>query len=256
MLPQLICTAQATLNPQNLALPAVIAAATANSLNPCAIGMLIFLLGYLVVFAPDYRGGPFGAETSKAKVLKTGLLYISVMFVTYFTLGFVFYSNLQPLLINPTYKVISYYLKIVLSILIVLAGLINLKDTKWPTIGPSLEIPQRFRPFLGRLVTRATYPATAILAFFVTLFETPCAFPLYAGTLGILSKCDLSSLQLFGYLVLYNFIFVLPLLILLVIIWGGTELVRIKEWEHKYRNKLKLVTGLMLTIMGILLLLI
>ena len=246
MLPQLVCTAQAALSPQNLALPAVIAAATANSLNPCAIGTLIFLLVYLVVFA----------ETSKAKVLKTGLLYIGVMFVTYFTLGFLFYSNLQQLLINPTYKTISYYLKLILAALIILAGLINLKDVKWPNVGPSLEIPKRFRPFLGTLVTRATYPATALLAFFVTILETPCAFPLYAGTIGVLSKCNLSSLRLFGYLVLYNLIFVLPLIILLVVIWGGTELVRIKEWEHKYRSKLKLITGTMLTLMGTVLLVI
>ena len=223
MLPNLVCTAQPLLDPTKLALPAVIAASFANSLNPCAIGTLIFLLGYLVVFA----------QSSKRKILKTGLLYISVMFVTYFALGFLFYTNLQPLLINPTYQSVSYNLKIVLSFLIVLAGLINLKDVVRPGQGVSLEIPHRFRPFLGSLVTKATYPATAVLAFFVTLLETPCAFPLYAGTLGILSKCNLSSIKLFGYLILYNFIFVLPLLILLILLYGGLEIVRVKEWEHK-----------------------
>jgi len=60
--------------------PIVTLAGIMDGINPCAIGMLIMLLGYLIVFAKKPE-----------RVLKTGVLYIGTIYVTYFILGLLFY---------------------------------------------------------------------------------------------------------------------------------------------------------------------
>ena len=52
-----------------------------DGINPCAIGMMVMLLGYLLVFAKKPE-----------RVLKTGLLYVGTVFVTYLVVGLGLYS--------------------------------------------------------------------------------------------------------------------------------------------------------------------
>lgn len=227
------------LDPQKLALPAVLVAGLVDGINPCAIGMLVFLLGYLLVFA----GKP-------ERVLRTGLLYITTVYLTYFLLGFFFYQSLSRFLSSPVFAAAAYWLQVFLGGGLIIAGLVNIKDFFFFGRGLSLEIPQRLRPRLQKLVEKTTYPATVLLAVLVTLFEAPCSFPLYAGTLGILSRCDLSSLGILGYLGLYNLLFILPLLVILFLLYSGVEIVYLKEWEHQNKRTMRGIMGVILVILG------
>lgn len=227
------------LDAQQVALPTVIVAGLIDGLNPCAIGMMVFLLGYLVVFA----GKP-------ERVLKTGLLYIATVYLTYFVIGLFFYEGLSRFLGAPGFSEMAATLKLILGLAVIGAGLVNIKDFFFPGRGISLEIPSRLRPKLQSFVEKSTYPATFILAILVTLFETPCSFPLYAGTVGILSRCGFSTLELLIYLAVYNLLFVLPLILILGLIFGGVEIVYLKEWEHRNKRVLRLVMGLTLVVLG------
>ena len=233
------------LEAQQVALPTVIVAGLIDGLNPCAIGMMVFLLGYLVVFA----GKP-------ERVLKTGLLYIATVYLTYFVIGLFFYEGLSRFLGAPGFSEAAAAIKVILGVAVIGAGLINLKDFFFPGRGLSLEIPQNLRPKLQTWVEKSTYPATFILAILVTLFETPCSFPLYAGTVGILSRCDFSTLQLLVYLGVYNLLFVLPLILILGLIFGGVEIVYLKEWEHRNKSRLRGLMGALLVVLGVIVLVI
>jgi cytochrome c biogenesis protein CcdA len=231
------CDATSVLNPQNLAIPAVVAAGLVDGINPCAIGMLVFLLGYLIVFA----------ERQQA-VLRTGLAYIGTVFTTYFLIGLVFYQTVSVLMASPPFVAISQWFRGLLGLGLIAVGLASIRGVNW-------GIPDSARPRLHSLVERRSLPATVLLAVLVTVLETPCSFPLYAGAVGILSRCNLSSFGLLGYLLLYNLLFVLPLVLILGLVYAGVGIPQLKEWEHRHQRKMRLLMGVVLVFLGLVLIL-
>ncbi len=57
-------------------------------------------------------------------------------------------------------------------------------------------------------------------------------------------------------LVLYNFVFVLPLIIILILVASGKKLHEVKKWKHEARGVMRLMIGLLLIGLGWLLMLI
>lgn len=228
--------------------PVVTLAGLMDGINPCAIGMLILLLGYLIVFAKKPE-----------RVIKTGVLYIGTIYVTYFVLGLLFYESVASL----DFLGVRFVVNRALGLLLLAAAIINIKDFfLYSYTGKQgklykaldkvhLEIPQKSKNFLMRYVERVSYPGTVILAFFVTLVETPCSLPLYVGTATVLSKAGLSNLQVLLYFMYYNFLFVLPLIILLVLVWRGKKTVELSEWRHINTKWMKLGLGVLILFFSI-----
>lgn len=232
------------ITPNAIALGAVLGVGLADGINPCAIGMLVFLLGYLIVFAKQ-----------PGRILNIGTIYIATVFATYFVIGLLFYQILLTFSQTAQYALVSNLIHLVLGAILVVTGAINLKDFFWPGRGFSLEIPKYIRPYLLGWVTKATISATVVLGALVTIFEMPCSLPLYAGMLDILSRSSLSRLTTVGYLGLYNLMFILPLLIILIVVYSGKKITLVKEWEHRSKKWMKLLMGAMLLGFGIWLLL-
>jgi cytochrome c biogenesis protein CcdA len=202
-----------------------------DGINPCAIGMMVMLLGYLLVFAKKPE-----------RVLRTGLLYISTVFVTYLVVGLGLYTLVSSIDLSLYAKILNYTIALILGI----AGLIQLKDFLGIEAGPHLRIPTASSTRLQQLVERVSYPTTVLLAILVTLLETPCSLPIYVGTATILSQSGMSFPLVVGYFLYYNFLFVLPLLVVLIVMWRGKRLVEMKEWEHKAKRWMHLSLGLVL----------
>jgi len=226
--------------------PLVTLAGLIDGINPCAIGMLVLLLGYLLVFAQKPE-----------RVLKTGILYIGAVYFTYLALGYCLFASLKTLNLS-SYKVVFNQ---VLGSLFLLAGLINIKDfwfsqesggkDFWGRIKSfHLEIPKKARPSLLKIVERVSYPTTIILAVLVTLLEAPCSLPIYLGTVNFLCQSKISFLGTLAYFLYYNLLFVLPLIAILLLIWGGKKMIEVKEWEHKYKKWMKLSIGILLVLMA------
>lgn len=206
-----------------------------DSLNPCAIGMMILLLGFLVVFAQK-----------KEKVLPYGLLYIAVVYLTYLLIGLFFYQLVNLIVLQSFHRLFNR----ILGIGLLLAGLINIKDFWFSHLPLHLEIPRQTRPALMKLVEKTSLPATVLLAFLVTILETPCSLPIYAGTAAILAGSSLAMVKVGLYFLYYNFLFVLPLILILFLVWKGKEMVVIKEWQHRLKGKFRLLMGILLVLMG------
>ncbi|MCL5411184.1 MAG: hypothetical protein M1150_00330 [Patescibacteria group bacterium] len=215
--------------------PLVTMAGLIDGINPCAIGMLILLLGYLIVFA----GKP-------ERVLKTGLIYIISIYITYFIIGVFFYQSAHLLDTSSFRKPFNLSLTLVLFI----AGVLNVKDYFKPDWGVSLGVPKAVQPFLLQWVEKVSLPATAILGIIVTLLETPCSLPIYVGTAKILSDSGYPYSVVLAYLGYYNFLFILPLIIILILVWKGKEMVTLKEWEHRGKKYMKLSLGIFLVLLS------
>ena len=215
--------------------PLITVAGLVDGINPCAIGMILLLLGYIIVFTRQPE-----------KIIKLGGAYIITVYLTYLAIGLLFYRSLTVFDLAPYRLVFDR----ILGALLFLAGLINIKDFLMPGKGFSLEISQKARPKLLKLVEKTSLPATVVLAILVTVLEAPCSLPIYVGTATILNHSRFSWPVILAYFAYYNFLFILPLVVILFLVWRGRAMVALKDWEHKAKRWMKLSLGLFLILMG------
>jgi cytochrome c biogenesis protein CcdA len=217
----------------NLTIPALIGGAAIDSINPCAFAVLIFLLGYLLAIG------------SPKLIIRVGLTYIVTVFVVYFLAGFGILRALTVLgVAGIIYKIAG--------IVLIFVGLVNIKDFFWYGKGFTLAIPESKKPLIQKYIRKASIPAAIVLGFLVSAFELPCTGGVYLAILGLLANNE--KVQAIPYLLLYNFIFVLPLFIILAFVYFGISAKQMEDWRTKNRKWLRLVLGLGSLVLGVLML--
>lgn len=216
-------------------LPAVIVTALVDSINPCAIGVLILLLSTLMGLANDRK-----------RMLWVGILYIVVVYITYFVAGLGLLTVIQKL-------DIAQFVGLLVGGLVVILGLVEMKDFFFYGKGFTLEISPRNSAKIQEMVKKTSVPGVIVLGFFVAAVELPCTGGPYLAITALLSKnFDLRAIY---YLLIYNFIFVLPLIVILVMAFFGTSIKSLQSWKQKNKKWMRLITGLVMVGLGILLIL-
>ncbi len=223
-----------------ISLPILTVTALANGINPCGVGMMITFLGYLMVFG--------GRSKDKKWIFQIGLTYVLSVFVTYLLFGLIFYGAvfyLQRWWLAGIFKYI-------IGGAILLAGLIQLKDVFWPDSPIHLRMPKAGFEKLNKLMAKTSFGVAALIGFLTTIFATPCMMPLYIGTTAVIARSGLPMTVVLGLFLYYNFVFILPLLVILWAMAEGKQVVDMKEWEHKNTKWMRFVLGVALVIVGIL----
>ena len=222
---------------QKLTIPVVIFAATVDAINPCAFAVLIILMAVALSIA------------NKKRALKFGLAFTASIYISYFLMGLGLFSVLQA-------SGLSHIFYIIVTVLAVIVGLLNIKDYFWYRKGLLMEIPLSWRPAMKKIINSATSPLGAFLVgFIVSLFELPCTGGPYIVILGLLAK-EVTRATGIIYLLLYNLVFVMPLIMLSIIIYKGISTT--EKLEKIRQDKIKilhLIAGiLMLVIAGVMIL--
>ncbi len=110
-----------------ISLLAVTGAALADSINPCAFTVLIFLLSLL------------SSSNEKRRLIQSSVAFMTSIYIAYFLFGVGLLSTLQI-------TGLSYYYKLI-GILAIIIGLLNIKDYFWyGRLGFVMEVPQRLKP--------------------------------------------------------------------------------------------------------------
>ena len=216
----------------------VLGSAAIDSINPCAIGVLILMISVIL-----------GGHKSLGRMLFLGGLYILSIFVTYLLagLGLLFFLGSIPLFVTE-------YISITVGSIIVLLGLIEVKDYFWYGRGFSLGIPVVFTKKIHQMAKNISVPGVIITGAFVAAVELPCTGAPYLAIITVLST-NFNFLA-FLMLVLYNIVFILPLLAILLMVAGGTKLPAVKAWKQESRGFMRMAIGLLLVGLGWLLILI
>ncbi|CAN5807790.1 membrane protein [soil metagenome] len=226
-------------DPSSVSLPALtLGMGLADGVNPCAIWVLVVLLGILL-----------HVETTRRMLLYAGT-FVVMSGVVYFVF-MVAWATLFELV------GLSRVVTMVLGGALLGMGTLNLKDLVWFKKGPSLVIPDKVKPGLFRrmraIAGAATTPAAlagiAVLAFVVNLVELGCTLGLPAIYTRILSLRGLAPAPRFAYLALYNVAYVVPLLIVVAVFIG---LKRRLAMTERVARVLKGVSGGLLVIFGML----
>ena len=218
---------------EKLTIPAVVLAAAADSVNPCTFAVLVLLLGTLLVAG------------RRGKVLQAGLAFVSAIYISYFLMGIGIFTAIQTAGVQRPFI-------LAVSSLAILLGLWNIKDYfaygKWFTI----EVPQRWRPLVKRLTSSVvSVPGAFAVGVLDSLFLLPCSSGPYIAILGLLSKTTTRTTGIL-YLLFYNLIFVLPLLLItLGVHFGFTTTARAERWRSQRLGKLHLISGVVMFLLGV-----
>jgi hypothetical protein len=212
-----------------------------DSVNPCSFFVLLFLLSILLY------------TKSRKKMIFVGSIFI-------FFSGFIYFL-LMTAILNFVFVVKNQYIiSIMAGIIAVIFGILNIKDFFYFKKGPSTGISDKQRSKLAKQMRKiikitslpSLFFSTAILAISANTVELLCSFYLpfiYTGT--ILPQYNLGIMERYLYLIFYNIVYVIPLMIIVSIM-----VITLGRWKlsESQGRILKLFSGIMILSLGLILL--
>jgi cytochrome c biogenesis protein CcdA len=213
---------------------AVTGAAVVDSINPCAIAVLVILISALML------------TQDKKRALMGGIAFTVSIYISYLLFGFGIIFTLQA-------SGLSVWFYKIIGIIAILIGLFNLKDFFWYGGGGFvMEIPRAWRPRMKKLLRSVTSPIGAFfIGFVVILFELPCTGGPYFFVLGLLSYNETWT-TIVPLLLYYNLIFVLPLLIITTLIYFGlSKIENVGNWKDRNIRLFHLIGGIIMVLLGV-----
>ncbi|HLC89676.1 MAG TPA: cytochrome c biogenesis protein CcdA [Patescibacteria group bacterium] len=214
-------------------LPLVIVASLIDSINPCAFSVLLLTIAFL-----------FSLGKLREKILVIGSFYILGLFAVYLAIGL---SILQVLHLFNT----PHFMARLGAFLLIILGVINLIGHFWPSFPIKFRISAKFHRPMAQLMEKGSLPAAFALGVLVGLCEFPCTGGPYLMVLGLLHDQS-TYLKGLAYLIFYNLIFILPLVIILILASEKSLMEKVDNWRRVETGKMKIYSGLAMIILGIL----
>jgi len=213
----------------SITIPTLIGAATVDAINPCTIAVLIILLTTILIAGVKWR------------ILGAGFAFTTAIYISYFLMGLGVYTALQASGLMHAF----FYIVIGIALLV---GILSIRAWfKYKAGGWAVEIPAKWRPALKRIISSVTsIPGAAFVGFICSLFLLPCSSGPYLVILGLLAK-ETTRASAIPLLAFYNFIFVLPMIIITLLVYAGTTSIeRVTAWREKYIKLLHLISGIIM----------
>ena len=238
----IISTPFGQLDTSELSLPVItIILGGIDSVNPCSFFVLLFLLSIIIY------------TRSRKRMLLIGSIFI-------FFSGFMYFIIMLLLLQAFKFTGEQLIITIIAGIIAIIFGILNVKDYFFFKKGPSASIPdgQKSKLYkqMRKIVKITSLPsliiATIILALSANTVELLCSLNLPVIYTAILSSYNLNLFTSYTYLLVYNIVYVIPLMIIVavtVITFGHWKL---SEFQGRL---LKLFSGIMIFSLGEILLL-
>lgn len=203
-----------------------------DSFNPCAIGIFLIFLSML-----------FMMKKERKKIFQISLAYILAIYLLYLLIGL-------GLIRVIFFLGIPHLITIIGAIIIVVIGVLSIKDYFFPNSRFSTKIPYGARQLILKWAYKASWPAAAVVGVLVGISGFPCAGGIYVATLGLLSQKS-TFIEGFVYLLIYNLMFVMPLILIYIITANQKVAMRLMDWQEREKNHMKLIMGMMMTVLGV-----
>lgn len=211
----------------------VAGASLVDAVNPCAFAVMILLLTAVLASSKSVR-----------KVVMAGLSFTLAVFLSYISMGLGLYAALGT---AGSTTLITH----AVGILAIVLGLLNLKDYFWYGKVTLIEVPRSWRPAMKGLISRVTSaPGAFAVGLLVSLFLLPCTSGPYIVILGLLAQNPLDAGAI-AYLILYNVIFILPMLLITFLVAKGVAPERLESIRQRHLRELHLAAGLLLLGLGV-----
>ncbi len=225
---------------KTIGLSAVVAAGLIDGVNPCAFATLIFFVSYLTFIGRGRR-----------EILLVGLAFSVSIFLTYFLVGVGLLRVLQSVSVVPIVGRVIYLGAIGLALVL---GVLSLYDFVLCRKGRSSDVLLQMPAFLKNqvrgVIRKEVRVNRYILAAFATGFavsilELACTGQVYLPTILFVSKAEEFRVSAVGYLVIYNMMFIIPLLAVFSLVYLGTNSEKLSVLFDRHLSSVKLATALL-----------
>jgi len=217
----------------------VVSLALVDAVNPCEFAVLIMLL--IAIMTADPK--------NKKRTLYAGLAFTAAIFLLYFIYGILLINIFKLIPAIDTIRKIVYT---VIAAIAITIGVFQIKDFFFYKPGGFLtEMPLSFRPKVKKLISSITSPKGAFfVGAFVTLFLMPCTIGPYV-ILGNLLSTE-TILVALPQLLLYNIIFIIPMLAITIIVYLGVKKVdEVASWKERNIKYMHLIAGTIMILIGL-----
>jgi len=248
---------------------AVIFAGLCDGINPCAFTVIVFFISFLAL--QGYR---------KKELILIGGAFILAVFLTYLSIGLGIFNFLYSF---AGFWIITHLLNIIIGILSIMFGIFAIYDfIEFKKTGSTeeliLQLPKPIKerihkvvgffyrkglgekeekaklakptlPTLGRLLLSAL-----ITGFLVSLLEAVCTGQMYLPTISFVLKSTTLKLQALGYLLLYNIMFIAPLILIFILALLGVTSQQFAGFLKKHLGLIKILMSILFFGLGIYLL--
>ncbi len=225
-------------------LATVVVAGAVDGINPCAFTVLLLLITSLL--ATLQASGNASVARVRTRLIGLGAIYIASVFLTYLALGVGLLATVDLFSRGHAPARIG-------ALLAMGMGLWMLKDYFLPEVGPRLGAPMAVGQWARSWSQKATVPALVASGVAIGLCTVPCSGAVYLAVLSMLAGQGSTALA-YGYLILYNLMFVVPLAGVLVAASSRPALNRLARWNLHHRETVRLALGIGVVVMGLLIL--
>jgi cytochrome c biogenesis protein CcdA len=239
---------------------AVVGAGLVDGVNPCAFTVIVFFISFLAL--QGYR---------KKELAVVGLFFIFAVFATYLLIGlgiFSFFYSLKGFwLVRKSFNLGIGSLSLLFGIMAA-ADFIKFRSSG-QTEGMKLQLPLAVKKQIQKVIglnfrkdNSIPMPATKgtmfrlsltalVTGFLVSLLEAVCTGQMYLPTITFVLKSTNIRLKALGYLLLYNLMFILPLLVIFFCALMGTTSEDFSRFLKRHFLSTKFLMAVMFFVLGI-----
>jgi cytochrome c biogenesis protein CcdA len=197
---------------------AVVLAGLVDGLNPCAFATIIFFVSYLTL--SGHKG---------KQILLTGASFTLGVFLAYLAIGLGFYKILD--LIQAYLKVLSNIVYALTAVFCLVLAFMSIRDYFKAREGDldemAMNLPEPLRKRINATVregrkSSSYYLSAFLVGLVVSLLELACTGQIYLPVIISMSTLPEMRGQAVLYLMLYNLMFIVPLIVVFVLAFYGT----------------------------------
>ena len=217
----------------------VVVGGLVDGINPCAIATLVFLVSVLSM-----------AKVTGRRLLLVGAAFCLASFLTYTAIGF---GLLRALHLLSSFNAIRRGVELALVALLIGLAVYSFRDAirfrrSARAQDVSLQLPDGIKRLTHRLMRTGLRGRAQVASAFgigaaVTALESVCTGQVYVPTLALVVKGGGAVSRGLTYLLLYNLMFILPLVVVFVLTYHGMKLTRLLEWSKENVVLSKILLG-------------
>ncbi len=224
----------------------IILAGIIDGFNPCAFATLIFFISYLT-----YVG------RSKREIILIGISFSLAVFLAYLLLGVGFLRIITSL---KAFSVISKIVYVITACIALVLGILNLIDffraKKGQMNKTILQLPMFLKREIHKTIrkgskTRLFFISAFVIGLVISILELACTGQIYLPTIVYVSTIPNLKFKAYLYLILYNLMFILPLVVIFLLYYIGATSKKIEYFMKNNIANVKLITGLFFIILSI-----
>jgi hypothetical protein len=228
-------------------LSTVLVAGFIDGLNPCAFATIVFLVSYLA----------FLGKKSK-EILLYGIIFTFGVFIAYLIAGMGLMAGFRQL---SGFPLITKGIYLVIAVFAFVLGIISFYDYILYRRGQGakmkLQLPMALKKRIHGIIRKQTrsskagFIATFTLGFIIAGTEVICTGQLYLPTIGYIMTIPKLRAYAFFNLVLYNIMFIIPLVGIFVAAFFGVTSEKMALVTKEHTGTVKLLTAILFMGLGV-----